>query len=68
LAWHIDDRWSVAGSVAISYSTFEQKRAVRNIFDPGFPDGEAKLDTDGVECGYQRATNLAAIRIGGRAP
>ncbi len=60
LAWRIDDRWSVAGSLAISYSTFEQKRAVRNFFDPGFPDGEAELDTDGVEFGFGASTLFQA--------
>jgi long-chain fatty acid transport protein len=60
LAWRIDERWSVAGSIAISYSTFEQKRAVRNIFDPGFPDGEAELDTDGVDFGFGLSTLFQA--------
>ena len=60
LAWRIDDRWSVAGSLAISYTTYEQKRAVRNIFDPGFPDGESELDTDGVEFGFGLSTLFQA--------
>ncbi len=52
LAYRINDRWSVAGSIALSYSSFEQKRAVRNIFDPGFGDGKSKLETDGFEVGF----------------
>jgi long-chain fatty acid transport protein len=39
LAYRVDDRWSVAASAAITYSSFEQERAVRNLFDPGFGDG-----------------------------
>jgi long-chain fatty acid transport protein len=52
LAYKINDRWSVAGSVAITYSSFEQERAVRNIFDPGFGDGKSEIETDSVEFGY----------------
>jgi long-chain fatty acid transport protein len=52
LAYRIDDRWSVAASAAITYSSFEQRRAVRNIFDPGFGDGRSKLEADSVEVGF----------------
>jgi long-chain fatty acid transport protein len=52
LAYRIDDRWSVAASAAITYSSFEQRRAVRNIFDPGFGDGSSKLEADSVEVGF----------------
>jgi long-chain fatty acid transport protein len=52
LAYRIDDRWSVAASAAITYSSFEQERAVRNIFDPGFGDGRSKLEADSVEVGF----------------
>ena len=52
LAYRIDDRWSVAASAAITYSSFEQQRAVRNIFDPGFGDGRSKLEADSVEVGF----------------
>lgn len=56
LAYKIDKRWSVAGSVAISYSSFEQERAVRNVLDPGFSDGRSKIDTDSVEYGWGAST------------
>jgi long-chain fatty acid transport protein len=52
LAYRIDDQWSVAASAAITYSSFEQQRAVRNILDPGFGDGRSKLEADSVEVGF----------------
>jgi len=52
LAYRINDRWSVAASAAITYSSFEQERAVRNIFDPGFGDGRSKVEADSVEVGF----------------
>ena len=56
LAYRINDQWSVAGSLALSYSSFEQERAVRNIFDPGFGDGKSELETDGFEVGFGLST------------
>jgi long-chain fatty acid transport protein len=56
LAWRIDDQWSVAASAAITYSSFEQERAVRNIFDPGFGDGHSKVEADSVEFGWGLST------------
>jgi long-chain fatty acid transport protein len=52
LAYRIDDQWSVAVSAAITYSSFEQQRAVRNIFDPGFGDGRSKVEADSVDVGF----------------
>jgi long-chain fatty acid transport protein len=52
LAYRINDRWSVAASAAITYSSFEQERAVRNVFDPGFGDGRSKVEADSVEFGF----------------
>jgi len=52
LAYRIDDRWSAAASAAITYSSFEQERAVRNLFDPGFGDGRSRLEADSVEVGF----------------
>ena len=52
LAYRINDRWSVAASAAITYTSFEQERAVRNIFDPGFGDGRSKVEADSVEFGF----------------
>jgi long-chain fatty acid transport protein len=52
LAYRIDDQWSVAASAAITYSSFEQERAVRNIFDPGSGDGRSKVEADSVEFGF----------------
>jgi len=52
LAYRVDDRWSVAASAAVTYSSFEQRRAVRNIFDPGVGDGRSTLEADSVEVGF----------------
>ena len=52
LAYRINDRWSVAASAAITYTSFKQERAVRNIFDPGFGDGRSKVEADSVEVGF----------------
>jgi long-chain fatty acid transport protein len=52
LAYRIDEQWSVAASAAITYNRFEQERAVRNIFDPGFPDGLSRIEADSVSFGF----------------
>jgi long-chain fatty acid transport protein len=52
LAYRINEQWSVAGSVAITYASYEQERAVKNIFDPGFGDGRSRVETDSVEFGF----------------
>jgi long-chain fatty acid transport protein len=52
IAYRINDQWSVAASAAITYSSFEQERAVRNIFDPGYGDGRSGIETDSVEFGF----------------
>jgi long-chain fatty acid transport protein len=56
LAYRIDEQWSVAASAAITYSSFEQERAVRNIFDPGFGDGRSKIEADSMELGFGLST------------
>jgi long-chain fatty acid transport protein len=56
LAYRLDDQWSVAASAAITYSSFEQERAVLNIFDPGFGDGRSKVEADSVEFGFGLST------------
>jgi long-chain fatty acid transport protein len=56
LAYRVNDQWSVAASVAITYSSFKQERAVRNIFDPGFGDGRSEIETDSVEFGFGLST------------
>jgi long-chain fatty acid transport protein len=56
LAYRINDQWSIAGSLALSYSSYDQTRAVRNIFDPGFGDGKSELETDSFEVGFGLST------------
>ncbi|NHA13934.1 OmpP1/FadL family transporter [Thioalkalivibrio sp. XN279] len=52
LAYRINEQWSVAASAAVTYNRFEQERAVRNIFDPGFPDGLSRIEADSVSFGF----------------
>jgi long-chain fatty acid transport protein len=52
LAYRIDEQWSVAASIAISYSSYEQERAVLNLFDPNVGDGLSKTEADGIELGF----------------
>jgi long-chain fatty acid transport protein len=52
LAYRVNDKLSVAGSLALNYSVYDQDRAIANIFDPGVPDGFASLETDGFDVGF----------------
>ena len=52
LAYRINDQWSVAGSLAVTYTNFEQERAIRNTLDPGFGDGKSELEADSIEFGF----------------
>ena len=52
IAYRINDQWSVAASLALNYASFEQTRAVANVFDPGFGDGRSQLETDGMDVGF----------------
>ena len=50
LATKVTDKLSVAASLALTYTTYEQIKAVPN--DPGFDDGTLKIDTDGWSVGW----------------
>ena len=52
VAYRINENWSVAGSVSITYASFEQERAIRNFRDPGFGDGRSTLEADSTEFGF----------------
>jgi len=52
LAYRINDKFSIAGSLALTYSSFDQERRVANVFDPGFGDGTAEIETDGIDVGF----------------
>lgn len=56
LAYRVNDKWSVAGSLSLTYASFNQTRAVANLFDPGFGDGSSELETDGVDVGFGLST------------
>ncbi|MFV8817114.1 OmpP1/FadL family transporter [Haliea sp. E17] len=67
LARRLNDKWSVAGSVAITYASYEQERAVANLFDPGYGDGKSRIETDSVEFGFGLSALYemdAATRLG----
>jgi long-chain fatty acid transport protein len=56
IAYRLNEQWSVAGSVSITYTSFEQERAIRNIADPGFGDGRSSLEADSTEFGFGLST------------
>jgi long-chain fatty acid transport protein len=56
LAYEINERWSVAGSLALTYASYRQERAVANLFDPGFGDGRSEIETDSIEFGFGLST------------
>jgi len=56
IAYRVNDQWSVAASLALTYASFTQERAVSNILDPGFEDGSSELDTDGLDVGFGLST------------
>jgi long-chain fatty acid transport protein len=56
IAYRIDDQWSVAVSAPITYTRFEQERAVLNLLDPGFGDGRSKTEADSLEVGFGLST------------
>jgi long-chain fatty acid transport protein len=56
LSYRVNDRWSVAGSLSLTYASFTQKRAVANLFDPGYGDGSSELETDGLDVGFGLST------------
>lgn len=51
LATKINEKLSVAGSLAITYTSYEQDKAVRNVDDPT-QDGKLNIDTDGFTVGF----------------
>jgi long-chain fatty acid transport protein len=52
IAYRVNDKLSIAGSLSLTYSIYEQERRVANLLDPGFGDGKAELDTDGFDIGF----------------
>lgn len=51
IAKRVTDKLSIAGSLALTYTTYEQRKAVLNI-DPGYGDGTLRIDTDGLSVGF----------------
>ena len=52
IAYRVNDKLSLAGSLVLSYTRFEQERAIANIFDPGTTEGSGELEADGFELGF----------------
>ncbi|TDJ43617.1 MAG: hypothetical protein E2O51_07875 [Gammaproteobacteria bacterium] len=51
IATKLTDKLSIAGSLAMTYTSYEQNKAVPNL-DPGAGDGRLNIDTDGFTVGY----------------
>ena len=51
IATKLTDKLSVAGSLAITYTSYEQDKAVPNVDDP-LQDGKLNIDTDGFTVGF----------------
>lgn len=51
LAMKVSENFSLAASLALTYTTYEQIKAVPNI-DPGYDDGKLKADADGWSAGW----------------
>ena len=55
IATKLSDRWSIAGSLAVTYTSYEQNKAVVNL-GPGEPDGSLLIDADGFTVGFGLST------------
>lgn len=51
LARKVTDKLSLAASLALTYTTYEQNKAVPNV-DPGFGDGSLTIDADDTTLGF----------------
>jgi long-chain fatty acid transport protein len=51
IATKITDKLSLAASLMLTYTVFEQNKAVLNL-DPGFDDGSLNLEADGWTAGF----------------
>jgi long-chain fatty acid transport protein len=51
IATRLTDRLSVAGSLALTYTTYDQRKAVPNV-EPGLGDGSLTVETDGLSVGF----------------
>ncbi len=52
VAYKVNDKFSIAGSLQITYSSYDQERRIANIFDPDYGSGSASLEADGFELGF----------------
>ena len=55
IARRLNDKWSFAASLALTYTSYEQNKAVPNI-DDGFGDGSLTVDADDTTVGFGLST------------
>jgi long-chain fatty acid transport protein len=51
IATRLTDKLSVAGSLALTYTTYDQRKAVPNV-EPGLGDGSLQLESDDLTVGF----------------
>lgn len=51
IATKLTDKLSVAGSLALTYTTYDQRKAVPNV-EPGFGDGSLQVEADDLTVGF----------------
>jgi long-chain fatty acid transport protein len=59
IAYKVTDKWSVAASLAGTYTSFTQESSVPNLPEPGNPnpgDGDLEIDADGYTVGFGFST------------
>ncbi|MGI9342039.1 MAG: OmpP1/FadL family transporter [Gammaproteobacteria bacterium] len=59
VAYKVNDNWSVAASLAATYTSFTQEKSVFNLPEPGNPnpdDGDLEIDADGFTAGFGFST------------
>ena len=52
IATKLTDKFSVAASLMMTYTVFEQNKAVANVLDPGAEDGALNIEADGWTAGW----------------
>ena len=55
LARKVNDKLSLGASLALTYTKYEQIKAVPNV-DPGFGDGRLQIEADGTTVGFALST------------
>jgi long-chain fatty acid transport protein len=59
IAYKVNDKWSIAVSLAATYTSFTQEKSVINLPAPGNPnpdDGDLEIEADGFTAGFGFST------------